>query len=78
MKNGGKNNLMKWISVKERQPEKHPILVFCKICQTVHSVIYDYDSWRLSEDCDESGNYYAGTSINFDYWMEQPGKPVVE
>ena len=64
-----------WINRKDQEPLNHPILVLCTCCQTVHSVIYDYNDWVLAEWCDEDGPRSGGMSVDFVYWMEQPGRP---
>lgn len=66
---------MQWIKVEDQAAPEEPILVFCNICRSVHSVIFDYGEHCLIEYCHEDGAYTPGRGIKFDYWMPLPTAP---
>ena len=77
---------MKWISVKDQEPPKRPILVWSK-CGMAHVANYDYDEWCHTENCQYSdtsqtkytGGHGTGSSIKFTHWAEiEPPKDIHE
>jgi hypothetical protein len=69
---------MEWISAKENPPKLEKMLVFCSICGNIHSVHFDYEQYCLAECCYSTGGMFAGSSVEFEWYMPLPKPPISE
>ena len=68
----------KWINKNETTPILKKMLVFCKRCNNIHTVFLDYEEYCLAEKCYESGHFFTGAAIEFDFYMPLPPPPSID
>lgn len=66
---------MEWIHKDKTPPVLKKMLVYCKTCKNIHSVHYDYGEYCLAEACYESGGFFTGEAVEFDFYMPLPNPP---
>jgi len=67
--------MIKWIKCSDKEPPHKHILIWCTICDSPHTVYYDYGEFCHYECCNEDGYCCPGTNVEFDYWQPLPERP---